>query len=222
VAPFPQPLESLGILGHQSVELRPGLVHHEIATWEGMLTLLWHGPTDAAHVLLTMGGALGSLLGPAEGLYHDLGGELVERGIGTIRVGYRAPNDLERCLHDVLAAAELAQRAGASDFVTMGHSFGGAVAVQAGAALEERCRGVVTLATQSAGCEEGEVLERDRVPVLLIHGDEDTILPFFASQMVQLMTGGELVILPGADHRLTAAGDDIRDRLRTWVPARFS
>jgi hypothetical protein len=29
------------------------------------------------------------------------------------------------------------------------------------------------------------------------------------------------MILPGADHRLTSAGDEIRDRLRSWVPERF-
>jgi pimeloyl-ACP methyl ester carboxylesterase len=223
VAPHPQPLESLGILAHQSVQVRPDLAHHEIATWDGMLTLLWHGPTDATDVVLMMGGALGGVLGPAGGLYHDLGTELAaDHGISSVRIGYRAPNDIERCVHDVLAVAELTHRTGGRRYVTMGHSFGGAVAVQAGAALEERCRGVVTLATQSAGCEEGEALEQARVPVLLIHGDDDSILPFFASQMVQLITGGELVILPGADHRLTSAADELRDRLRTWVPARFA
>ena len=59
----------------------------------------------------------------------------------------------------------------------MGHSFGGAVAVQAGALLAERTAGVVTLATQSAGCEPGEALGRAQGAVLLLHGDRDEILP---------------------------------------------
>ena len=44
--------------------------------------------------LVTCGGGMGSLLGPADGLYHDLGVQLAARGIGTMRVGYRKPNDL--------------------------------------------------------------------------------------------------------------------------------
>ena len=35
----------------------------------------------------------------------------------------------------------------------MGHSFGGAVAVAVGVGLPEHIAGVVTFATQSAGCE---------------------------------------------------------------------
>ena len=53
----------------------------------GLLTLLWHGPVDAEQVLVTCGGGMGSLLGPADGLYHDLGVRFAEHGIGTIRVG---------------------------------------------------------------------------------------------------------------------------------------
>lgn len=222
MTPFPKPLETLGVIGHQSVAVTDALSHHELATWEGMLTLLWHGPSDAAHVVLMCGGALGGVLGPGRGGYHDLGNLFAqEHGFGSIRVGYRAPNELEHCTHDVLAAAELASSAGAHDFVVIGHSFGGAVALQTAAALGDRCRGVVTVATQSAGCEAGEVLE-GRVPVLLLHGDADTILPYMASQMVHMLTGGELVIIPGADHRFADHGTELRERLSAWVPARFA
>ena len=123
---------------------------------------------------------------------------------------------------DLLAAAQLAGQDGASRIVTMGHSFGGAVAVQAGAHLGERTAGVVTLATQSAGCEPGEALAERKVPVLLLHGDRDEILPYYASQMVQMICGGELVILPGATHRLAEAADELRERLSTWIPDRLA
>ncbi len=43
---------------------------------------------------------------------------------------------------------------------TVGHSFGGAVAIQAGIVLGAHCRGVVTLATQSAGCEHADRARR--------------------------------------------------------------
>ena len=220
--PPPEALSALGVLGHQQVAVTPRLQHHELYTWEGLLTVLWHGDPTAADVVLACGGAMGGLLGPAGGLYHDLGVRFAEGGIGTLRVGYRRPNDLDACVHDLLAAAELAARQGAERVVVMGHSFGGAVAVQAGVLLGERTAGVVTLATQSAGCEEGEPLATGQVPVLLLHGDSDDILPYMASQMAQMICGGELVILPGAGHLLAEAADELRDRLGAWIPARLA
>ena len=129
------PLELLEALTVEEVAIAPDFRHLEIYTMRGLLTLLWHGPVDAHDVLVTCGGGMGSLLGPAGGLYHDLGVTLAARGVGTIRVGYRKPNDLARCVHDVAAAADLAGRRGARSFVVMGHSFGGAVAIQVGAVL---------------------------------------------------------------------------------------
>jgi alpha-beta hydrolase superfamily lysophospholipase len=221
VPPLPEALSALGVLGRQDVAVTPRLRHHELYTWVGLLTILWHGDPSARDVVLAGGGAMGGLLGPAGGLYHDLGERFAGQGIGTLRVGYRRPNDLDACVHDLLAAAELAGRQGAERFVVMGHSFGGAVAVQAGVLLGERTTGVVTLATQSAGCEEGEPLAARRVPVLLLHGDQDEVLPFMASQMAQMLCGGELVILPGAGHLLAEAGGELRERLGQWIPARF-
>ena len=118
------PLELLSALAVQEVEVAPNLRHLEVYTMKGLLTLLWHGPRDATDVVLTCGGGMGSLLGPADGIYHDLGTAFGEDGIGTVRVGYRKPNDLSRCVHDLAAAADLASRSGGRRFVTVGHSFG--------------------------------------------------------------------------------------------------
>jgi pimeloyl-ACP methyl ester carboxylesterase len=139
-----------------------------------------------------------------------------------LRVGYRRPNDLERCTHDLVAVADLAGRGGARRFVTMGHSFGGAIAVRAGIMLHEHCAGVVTLATQSAGCEVAAALAD--TPLLLFHGDRDELLPPFASEMVHSIAGGhgELVLLPGAGHLLSEAHDVLRERLLEWIPARLA
>ena len=105
-------------------------------------------------------------------------------------------------------------------FVTVGHSFGGAVALQAGVILGEHCRGVVTLATQSAGCEHADQL--GATPLLLLHGTDDEILPPETSSVVQMIAGhGEVVLLPGAGHLLTQAAVEVRERLSEWIPARF-
>src|SRR5579884_2229144 len=102
------------------------------------------GARDASSALIACGGAMGGLLGPGAGLYHQLGRVLADAGIATLRVGYRRPNDLESCTLDLGAAAELAFRAGARRVVTMGHSFGGAVAVRAAVAMPDLVAGVVT------------------------------------------------------------------------------
>jgi pimeloyl-ACP methyl ester carboxylesterase len=183
----------------------------------GLLTLLWHGPPDAEAVAIMGGGAMGGLLGPADGLYHDLGVALAERGIGTVRVGYRRPNDLEACVLDMGAAAELTSRTGAERFVTVGHSFGGAVAVNAGLAMPPVVKGVVTLSTQSAGCQMAAGLGGR--PFLLFHGDRDEILPVAASETVRMMAGyGDLVIMEGTGHLLTEVGAELRARLVEWIP----
>lgn len=233
------PVASLGILSHQQVAITERLDHHEFSTFDGLLTLLWHHGSDQAgaprsplprtdgcaaeRAVLFCGGALGGLLGPAGGLFHDLATSFAGQATAAaIRVGYRKPNDIELCVLDVLAAAQLAASRGAQRFVVVGHSFGGAVAIQAGVALAERCAGVVTLATQSGGCEPGEALSETGTPVLLLHGDADQILPFFASQLVQFITGGELIVLPGADHLFAGAGDELRSRLGRWIPERLA
>ena len=183
----PTPLESLQSMAALEVEIAPGQRHIEIYTMSGLLTLHRHGPLDADDVVLMCGGAMGGVLGPAEGLYFDLAETFAAAGIGSVRIGYRTPNDLGRCLHDMAAAADLCARSGASRFVTMGHSFGGAVALNAGIAFRSHCAGVVLLATQSAGCETADQI--GDTPLLLLHGTSDHILPHMASEMVRMIAG---------------------------------
>lgn len=210
------PLEQLRVLAVQEVEIAPGLRHLELYTMGGLLTVLWHGEPSAEAAVLMCGGAMGSLLGPADGLYHDLGVTLAAQGIGTLRVGYRRPNDLAACVHDLAAVADLATRQGALRFIAMGHSFGGAVAVQLAVGLPAVITGVVTLATQSAGCEQADRLA---CPLLLFHGDRDELLPPATSEMVRMLAGrGELVVLAGSGHLLSEAALELRERLLIWLP----
>src|SRR5213595_1693795 len=128
-----------------------------------------------------------------------------------LRISYRRPNDLDGCTIDMCAAVDLAARGGARDAVTMGHSFGGAVAVRTACALGDSVRGVVTFATQSAGCEQAE--ELNGRPLLLFHGERDELLPPQASEMVRFIArSGELVLLPGEGHLLSGAGDLMLER----------
>lgn len=211
------PIGLLRPLAVQEVEVAPRLRHRELFTLGGLLTLVWHDAPASEAAVVACGGAMGGLLGPAEGLYHDLGTALSARGIAVVRVGYRRPGDLAACVVDVAAATDLAVRRGARRVVVVGHSFGGAVAVRVGVALPGVVAGVVTLATQSAGCEVATKL-RGR-PVLLVHGDADELLPVATSETVQRLAAGDLVVLAGAGHLLTQAAAELRSLLLDWIPA---
>src|SRR5947207_2281585 len=109
----------------------------EVVTAGGIITCLRHG-ADASLTTLFVGGALGGLSGPAGGLYHRLASEL-----GGVRIHYRHPGHMEDCLMDVLLVEHLLRRRGVEQVVLVGHSFGGAVAVGAGALLGTATAGVV-------------------------------------------------------------------------------
>jgi pimeloyl-ACP methyl ester carboxylesterase len=214
------PIQLLEPLAVSEVAITPSLHHVEVYTMRGLLTLLWHGPRDTPRVVITCGGGMGSLLGPAGAIYHDLGTQFAADDIATIRVGYRRPNHLPDCVHDLAAAGDLAVQGGAKSVVTVGHSFGGAVAIQAAIAFGALARGVVTLATQSAGCEDASQL--GAIPLLLCHGERDEILPPQTSEVVRALAGqGEIVLYPNAGHLLEEARDELRELLVRWIPERL-
>jgi predicted alpha/beta hydrolase family esterase len=206
---------------HVDVATSPTTVyaHREIYTGRGLLTVLSHQPTGdrVAAAIVACGGALGGVLGPGHALYHHLGERWAGRGVPVLRVGYRQPNELDQCAHDVACAVELARDAGAERVVVMGHSFGGAVAVRVAVVMPVSVAGVVTFATQSAGCEVAGALAGR--PLLLFHGDRDELLPPEASHVVAAIAGsGEVVMLPGDGHLLGRSDAAITDRLDEWLP----
>jgi pimeloyl-ACP methyl ester carboxylesterase len=215
------PLDLLGAFGTTIAELRPGLRLVEIYTMRRLLKLLWFGAPDASEVTVLLPGGMGGLVGPARALYLTLGDRAIAAGRGAIIVDYRKPGDLDRSLLDVAAAVDWSIREGGQSYALVGHSFGGAVAVQAGVMLGPRCAGVVTLATQSAGCEQAAQL--GDTPILLLHGDRDDILPPNNSALVRQLAGkGDFRIVPGAGHGLESARDDVLDVVGSWIDQRFA
>jgi hypothetical protein len=223
----PTALEALRPLGESSIEMATTettrLTHREIYTTRGLLTMLVHEPARerervTAAAIVAGGGAMGGLLGPGHGLYHQLGVSWAARGVTFVRVGYREPNNLDLCAHDLACGVETARDAGGERVVLMGHSFGGAAAIRAAVVMPASVVGVVTFATQSAGCEVAGALHGR--PLLLFHGERDELLPADASYMVQAIAGsGEVVILPGDGHLLGRSDDAITERLDEWLPA---
>ena len=216
----PTALEALHVLAATEVEVTPTFRHREIYTRRGLLTVLTHEPAPAhalGAAIVACGGALGGMLGPGHALYHALGERWAARGVRFVRVGYREPNNLDLCAHDLACGVELARDAGAERVVVMGHSFGGAVAVRCAVVMPVSVVGVVTFATQSAGCEVAGALHGR--PLLLFHGDRDELLPAEASYVVAAIAGhGEVVMLPGDGHLLGKSDAAITERLDDWLP----
>ncbi|GJM39050.1 MAG: alpha/beta hydrolase [Acidimicrobiales bacterium] len=211
----------LGVLAKADGEFTETSRLVEIYTMEGLLQIMWHGAPGATDVALMCGGAMGGMLGPGRSLYLELGLELAAEGRAAMAVGYRKPGDLPRCLLDTCAAADLALRNGAERFVILGHSFGGAVAIQAASTFTAHTAGVITYATQSAGCEEAARL--GTTPLLLLHGERDSILGPENSMMVQTLAGtGEVRTFPETDHLMAEAAEEIAQITGTWVREKFA
>ena len=217
------PLDALGIMASQQAIIGPNLRHVEMYTRRGLLSLLWHEPDgDAQKVGVVMvGGAMGGMLGPGDSLFHVLGEELVTQGIPSIRLSYRKPNDMDSCCVDTAAAVQLLVGSGADAVVVMGHSFGGAVAIRVAVGLSAMVCGVVTFATQSAGCEIAGGLHA--TPLLMFHGDSDSILPLEASEVVRSIAGtGDLHVMYGDDHLLAKSHDVMFSTTMDWLGTVFS
>jgi pimeloyl-ACP methyl ester carboxylesterase len=187
----------------------------EVITADGIIACVRHG-LDAGEDFATLflGGALGGLSGPAHGLYDQ-----VARRVGGVRLHYRKPGSMDDCLMDVLLVHHLLARRGVERVVLVGHSFGGAVAIAAGALLGPATAGVVALSTQVPGTEHVDKLAGQ--PLLLIHGDSDGVLPDLCSRNVYERAGEpkELVILPGEGHLLDGVSEALVERVAAFVEA---
>jgi pimeloyl-ACP methyl ester carboxylesterase len=185
----------------------------EVVTADGIITCLRHG-LDAGEdgAVLFLGGALGGLSGPAHGLYDRLA-----RRLGGVRIHYRKSGRMDDCLMDVLLVHHLLARRGVERVVLVGHSFGGAVAIASGALLGPATAGVVALSTQVPGTEHVDKLAG--VPLLLVHGDADGVLPDLCSHNVYERAGEpkELVILQGEGHLLEGATESLMELVTGFV-----
>jgi len=160
-------------------------------------------------------GAIGGYDGPSM-LYPRLGLEMPRRGFTIARLDYREPNEFGECLVDAMAALTFLGGIGHERVALIGHSFGGAVAINAGT-LSPKVTTVIALSSQLAGAHvAGELAPK---PLLLIHGGADTILSHESSEALYERAGEPktIRILPGVGHGLSEAQDEVFRLVSDWL-----
>ena len=98
----------------------------------------------------------------------------------------------------------------------VGHSFGGAVVIMAGA-MTGAVTAVAPLSTQTYGAQ--GVARLAPRPVLFLHGAADTVLPPSCSEYLYARAGApkEIKIYPGAGHGLDECAGELRADLGRWL-----
>ncbi|WP_199315291.1 dienelactone hydrolase family protein [Aerosakkonema funiforme] len=167
--------------------------------------------------VIWVGGIGGDWDTPANKLYPRLCQELIAEGIASVRVRFRHSTILEEAILDVLAGISYLESEGVDAIALIGHSFGGAVVIQAGAIADTVCT-VVTLATQSYGAAAAANLA-PRCSILLIHGTVDRILPAVCSQYIYSLAQEpkHLILYKGADHNLNEVSQQVDRAVRDWI-----
>jgi hypothetical protein len=171
-----------------------------------------------------VGGTDGGFDGPADRIHPALAQELSREGIGSLRLGFRilrAPGPVEEGVYDVLAGVDFLRREGAEGVALIGHSYGGAVVIEA-ATRSPAVSAVVALSTQTAGAQNAPLVAPR--PLLLVHGADDRRLPPRCSRQVHAWAHEpkELVILEGAKHSMRQRRDDLLRLLVAWLSSHLA
>lgn len=205
----------LQLISARTRKLEQGQTEVIITTSNGNIRGILHPAKGEAGVIWVCG-ALGGLDGPSFGIFRILSDELVSEGITSFRLDYRFPGDLGECVTDVVAGAHYLGELDVARVALVGHSFGGAVVIQAGI-LSARVQAVVGLSSQTYGATGVEQLSPK--PLLLIHGERDRNLPADCSRHIYQWAGEpkELVIYKNNGHFLRECHEELKDLLKRWL-----
>lgn len=216
--PHPSPLpEGEGIRQGGRLRGDGGPVRVTLHTTRGDVECVFHRPAEERGVgVVWAAGARGGFDGPADGMYGRLAERLEERGMASLRVGYRRPGHLDESTLDVLVGAWRMANAGYPRVALVGHSFGGGVALSA-SRYTSHARGVAVLASQAAGAEEAALLGGR--PLLVVHGEADAVLPISNAEAIYgwAPEPKRLATYPGAGHGLRECAAELEGLLEAWL-----
>ncbi|MBI2215371.1 MAG: alpha/beta hydrolase [Acidobacteria bacterium] len=237
---FPSGLWDTGLFVPQPVD-------HTILTPDGVELHAWLFAADdpAAPLLIQYHGNGGNLTYRA-----DVAEELARRGVSVLLFDYRGygksrGSPSEKALYiDGLAVYDYARMTlgfPAERIAVWGESLGGPYAADVASHRPVRCAVMQSTFPSAASVANAvykfpvgfflgdslptlRALERARVPVLVIHGDADTIIPFRCGKALHdgLTAPKELYVIPGADHNdlPLVGGNAYVDKVASFVRAR--
>jgi hypothetical protein len=191
-----------------------------LRTSQGNVVCILHdASSDRAVIWLC--GALGGFDGPSFGIFRILSEKMVKDDISSLRLHYRFPGEFEECVDDVLTGVDYLKQRGIKRVALVGHSFGGAVAIEAGTQSEDVVA-VVGLSSQTYGAH--GVVRLSPRPLLLIHGSRDRNLSADCSRLIYKWAKEpkELYILEGNGHFLREAHQQLIKQLREWLIEKLS
>ena len=196
-------------------DIGSGLKFH---TNRGEFAGILHHADNSDRAVVWVCGARGGFAGPGPNSYANLSQALLERGITSLRLDYRFPNDLLECALDLLTGVNHLKSCGYGPVVVVGHSFGGAVVILAGV-NSTHIKGVVSLSPQTYGA--GMVGQLAPRKLLVAHGKADTRLPYSCALQIHewAKEPKELVLFEGAEHRLEECREELETLLAAWIEA---
>lgn len=214
----------LRILNAEARPLDDGTYGIYLQTTRGMLTGKLHVAENAPGAVIF--GSRGSVEEPRDRLYSELAPDLAALGVSSLRLFFRipdsAPPGFDECVLDMLGGISFLRGIGVQGIAIVGTSFGGGVVINT-AALSPHVTGVVAMASQLFGAR-GNADKIAPRPLLLVHGDEDIVIEYEASQIIYGWAGEpkEVVIYPRMGHGLDGPHRDdlkalLKDRLVKWV-----
>jgi hypothetical protein len=193
-----------------------GVSEIALATEAGPIRTRLHAAVGGDAAVLWVFGSGGGLGGPAGGVYARLSERLRPHGVTGLELDYRQPGALGPCVADVLTGIVWLTELGRRRIVLVGHSFGGAVVISAGAESSDVIA-VAALSSQTGGTQAvGRLSPR---PVLIAHGTDDEVLPDRCSHdlYARAREPKRLILYPGCRHGLDACRDALDHDLMLWL-----
>ena len=208
-------MEARTLRGVERAPGRAGVDQLRLITDEGAIAGRLQEASGEAAILWVFGSG-GGLGGPAGGLYTRLGERFRPRGVTSLELGYCHPGRLDACVADALVGLDHLASLGKSRVVLVGHSFGGAVVVNA-SAISPLVVAVAALSSQMTRTAAVSALSPK--PVIFIHGGADELLPDRCSRDLHARAGEpkELIINPGCRHGLDQCQDSLDRDLSHWL-----